>query len=171
LKINSLFRLATLLAAAFILGGICYKQFTDFHKSATIYLIPRGEANKWLSGEWTVAELAGTTQSTMMDKPAALALIGKLAQVKSHEFAFDDMRCPTSFNGSIEQPKAFLQDYGATPFIMHMDMPSTRIDAGCADLYPIAHDVIVISYEGYFLEAIRKPTTVVQASSAKAPEK
>ncbi len=149
-------RLVVLLIAAFLLGWISYSQFADIGSPSTLYLIPSDDAGKWLGGEWTVADLAGATHSTQIGKATALALIGTMVKVKKHEFAFDDLSCSTEFPVSIEQPVAFFEDYGTTPFLMHMHMPNTRIDAGCADLYPLAHDMIFISYDGYFLEAVRR---------------
>ncbi len=155
MKIN-IFRLLAVLIAGFVLGGLAYKQYADWHNSATVFIVPAGDAAKWLAGDWTIDDLAGATHSTQIDKAAAVALVGKMAEVRGHEFAFDDMSCPTEFSKSIEQPISFFQDYGSTPFTMHLHMPSTRIDAGCADVYPVAHATLLIAYEGYFLEAIRK---------------
>ncbi len=149
-------RLGALLIAAFLLGWVSYSQFADIRSPSTLYIIPSDGAGKWLGGEWTVADLAGATHRTQIGKAAALALIGTMAKVKRHEFTFDDLNCSTEFSVSIEQPVAFFEDYGTTPFLMHMHMPNTRIDAGCADLYPLAHDMIFISYGGYFLEAVRR---------------
>lgn len=151
-------RLAALLIAAFVLGGLCYKFYDDFHDPAAVYISP-ADVSSWLAGEWTVDDLAGATHGTQIDKATALALVGTMADFKKDTFTFDDMSCPTAFHESIEQPVAFFEDYGTMPFMLHMHMPNTRIDAGCAALYPFAHDTIFISYEGYFLEAVRRPAT------------
>lgn len=159
MRIN-LVRFVAVLMAGFVLGCAFYQQFIAVLSSpATVYIVPSGNAGKWLGGEWTVADIAGSTHSTQIDKASALALVGTMAQIKNHEFTFDDLHCPTEFAMSVERPVTFFEDYGTAPFVMHMHMPNTRIDAGCADLYPLAHDMIFISYEGYFLEAVRRSPT------------
>jgi hypothetical protein len=150
-------RISALMALAFALGWISYSEFTDFNSPATLYNVGAGDTVAFLGGNWVVADVSGSARNTMIEKDSAQALVGKLALVNDHEFDFDDMRCPTSFARTVEHPLAFLHDYGTSPFFMHLHMPNTRIDLGCADVYPLAHDMILIAYEGYFLDAVRKP--------------
>jgi len=150
-------KITSLMALAFVLGWISYSEFTDFHSPATLYNVPVNDTAAFLDGKWIVADVSGSTQNAMINKDAAQALVGKLALVNDHEFVFDDMRCPTSFARTVEHPLTFFHDYGASPFLIHIHMPNTRIDLGCADVYPLARDVILIAYQGYFLEAVRKP--------------
>lgn len=151
-------RLVTLLLAAYVLGWVSYRQFADFRDPTTLYVIPSADAGIWLDGEWTVANLAGVTHYPQIEMSEAQALVGTVVKIHRHAFSFDDLSCPTEFRMSVEKPLSFLKNYGTTPFLLHMHMPNTRIDAGCADLYPLAQDMIFISYDGYFLEAVRKST-------------
>jgi hypothetical protein len=149
-------QLVLLLLVVFGLGWFSYREFEKITDPSTIYLVPEAETVSFLGGDWAVADVSGSTESTLIGKDTAFALVGKNARFKDHHLAFDDMDCPASMGQSVEPITGFIQDYGVTPFLIHMHMPARRIDAGCADVYPLAHDMILISYEGYFLEAVRR---------------
>jgi hypothetical protein len=171
------FRIAALMVFAFVLGCIAYSQLSKYRNPNTIYVVPVDQTASYLGGEWAVADVSGAAETTFIDKDSAEALVGKLARVNDHEFDFDDMNCPTTFDRYTEHPVKFFYDYGTAPFTMYMHMPNTRIDAGCADVYPLERNAIFIAYQGYFLEAVRRqqdaspePTTpvIVPPSTAHA---
>lgn len=165
MKVN-LIRIAALMVFTFVLGCIAYSQFAKYRSPNTIYVVPADQTASYLGGEWAVAGVSGAAQNTLIDLNTAESLVGKLAHVNDHEFDFDDMNCPTTFDRYTEHPVKFFYDYGTAPFTMYMHMPNTRIDAGCADVYPLARDAIFIAYQGYFLEAVRHQQDEAQAQTA-----
>ena len=167
MKLN-LTKIAALMVFAFVLGCIAYSQFAKFRSPKTIYVVPADQTASYLGGEWAVADVSGAAQNTLIDKDTAEALVGKLARVNAHEFDFDDMNCPATFDRYIERPVKFFYDYGTAPFKMYMHMPNTRFDAGCADVYPLERDAIFISYQGYFLEAVRRQQAASQEPTTPA---
>lgn len=145
-----------LLLIAFGIGVFAYREYAIYSVDAVPYRLPTAQTDAWLAGDWFVADVAGSSRETYIDKDEAAALVGKTAHVRDHTFVFDDLDCPASMNQSIEKLVTFLRDHGATPFILRIHIPATKIDAGCADVYPFAQDMAFVSWEGYFLEVVRR---------------
>jgi hypothetical protein len=156
-------KLIFLLVSAFVLGLATYREYEAFSVSATDYKVPSSDMDDWLAGDWYVADVAGSAVDTEIGKEAAADLVGQTAHVHDHEFVFDDLQCATQFNQSEEHIVEFYKSYGATPFMLRVHIPATRIDAGCADVFPFARDRAFIAWEGYFLEAVRQPRLVTVA--------
>lgn len=93
-----------------------------------------------------------------MDSASAARLVGQTVTLGEHNFHFSDQSCEASYEHSTESSADFIQDYRIDPATLHLSVPVTRIDGGCADIFVLGPDHILFTWQGYFLEANRMDT-------------
>jgi hypothetical protein len=113
------------------------------------------QSANWLYGEWTVKSIAGASPVTAMDGAAADAMKGKTIHMEEGKLRFADQDCPATFERSEESADQFQVDYKVDAATLHLPAPAVRFDGGCADIFVLGPERILLAWNGYFFKAER----------------
>ncbi|MRW91433.1 hypothetical protein GJ699_15685 [Duganella sp. FT80W] len=114
--------------------------------------------NSDIYGLWRIVKVVGVADIAAMSDREARALIGKPVEIGKRAFVFGGEKCeePTYERITRDLVQSFREESHASVAGMGLPDPVTSVDARCTHIFLKRPGVIVIHWNGYYFDAVRR---------------
>jgi hypothetical protein len=119
---------------------------------------PAAEANADIYGTWRLAKVLGSADIAAMSDRQAQAMVGKEVAIAKDRFKIGNRTCrwPTYERSVEDLVKSFREQGHVSSANMGLPDPVTSIDARCTHIYLKAPGRIVVHWDGFYFDAVKK---------------
>ncbi|USX15771.1 hypothetical protein NHH88_08330 [Oxalobacteraceae bacterium OTU3CAMAD1] len=119
---------------------------------------PGKNVNADIYGRWKITKILDSAHITALSDLEAKKLIGKTIIVAKDKLVFNDQQCDApSYERTVEDTARSMREQGHVSSV-NMGLPEqmTAIDAGCTYIFLKSKDRIVIHWDGFYFDAVRR---------------
>jgi hypothetical protein len=116
------------------------------------------DVNADIYGRWKIAKVLDYADITALSERQAKKLIGKTVVVARDKLVFNGKECDApSYERTVEDTARSMREQGHVSSV-NMGLPDqmTVIDAGCTTLFLKSNNRIVIHWDGFYFDAIKR---------------
>ena len=116
------------------------------------------EPNADIYGKWRLAKVLDSADIAAMSDRQAKAMLGEEVLIAKDRFKIGKRTCEgPSYERSVDDlARSFREDGHVSSVNMGLPDPVTSIDAGCTHIYLRASGRIVVHWDGFYFDAVRK---------------
>ncbi len=116
------------------------------------------EANADIYGTWRLTKVLESADIAAMSDRQAKAMVGKEVLIAKDRFAIGNRTCkrPTYDRSVDDLAKSFREEGHVSSANMGLPDPVTAIDARCTHIYLKAPGRIVVHWDGFYFDAVKK---------------
>jgi len=114
--------------------------------------------NADIYGKWRLAKVLDSADIAAMSDRQAKAMLGEEVLIAKNRFKIGKRTCEgPSYERSVDDlAKSFREEGHVSSVNMGLPDPVTSIDAGCTHIYLKAPGRIVVHWDGFYFDAVRK---------------